>query len=396
MSFRKKNRDVSPGAIEQFGADAAVTEPPGNRLVWSRLVLLIAIPTAAAIALGGTSVVSSWRSAAAYQRTQTLAVLSTKITQLAFEIEAERDAIVWYAASGNYGRAGLTGGVKNAAELDAARSQLQVVRQRIVFTNPWVKIVGAGVAQIGSGYTAAVRRSARAAASILARLPSLRLTVLGTELPVRDVIAEYNSVVYVLLAFDDEVALNSSDPQLQSTARAMSQISRVEAEDSVQRAIIADGLIAGRLNATLFQQLTGSQSQQTADSSEFRIYATASQANVYQSDLANTLEDRAASDVALVVSGPKSFAQPAIAPADWYATISDVIGGVHKFEEYLANSVVNRAKALHQRAITSTVAVGSLILLVLVLSLLFTVFVGRSMIRKSRQPRVAGVDAVAK
>ena len=127
-------------------------QAPGRMLrnwrVRSRLVLLIAIPTATAVALGGVSIVGSWRSAVANQRTETLASLSTKVTRLAFQIEAERDAIVWYIAAGVNGRAftflkppGKTASkdavATYAAEQTASAGQLQIVDQQFTFTKPW-------------------------------------------------------------------------------------------------------------------------------------------------------------------------------------------------------------------------------------------------------------------
>ena len=93
-------------------ADSPLAEPPIARPVptkprrrilrnWrvrSRLVLLIAIPTATAVALGGSSIVSSWRTAVAYQRVARLASLTAKITTLAYELEYERDNTVWFIA----------------------------------------------------------------------------------------------------------------------------------------------------------------------------------------------------------------------------------------------------------------------------------------------------------
>src|SRR5262245_19876680 len=64
----------------------------------SRLVLLIAIPTATAVALGASSIVSSWKTAVDYQRVAQLASLSADVTRLAYDLEYERDNTVWYVA----------------------------------------------------------------------------------------------------------------------------------------------------------------------------------------------------------------------------------------------------------------------------------------------------------
>lgn len=69
------------------------------------LLLFVAVPAGAVVALGGASVAGSWQGAVADQRSQALASLSGKVGQLAFQIEAERDTIVWYMAAGSARRA---------------------------------------------------------------------------------------------------------------------------------------------------------------------------------------------------------------------------------------------------------------------------------------------------
>ena len=228
-------------------------------------MLLIAIPTATAVALGGTSIVSSWRSAVANQRSETLASMSTKVTQLAYHIEAERDAIVWYIAAGDLGRTALTIGHVKKGDKIAAEGQLQIVNQQFVYTNPDVTTVKDGMAEIGSGYPAAVQASAAGVASVLKGLAGLRNTALTTQVGASGVITEYDKVVSNLLAFDDQVGLSSSDPQLASTARAFTSISRIEDEDSIQRAIVMYGLVSGSLGSGLLNQLNGSVSEQSAE-----------------------------------------------------------------------------------------------------------------------------------
>ncbi len=378
-----------PGVGLGGGSGDQPASSPGRLLknwrVRSRLVLLIAIPTATAVALGGTSIVSSWRSAVANQRSETLASMSTKVTQLAYDIEAERDAIVWYIAAGDLGRTALTIGHVKKGDKIAAEGQLQIVNQQFVYTNPDVTTVKDGMAEIGSGYPAAVQASAAGVASVLKGLAGLRNTALTTQVGASGVITEYDKVVSNLLAFDDQVGLSSSDPQLASTARAFTSISRIEDEDSIQRAIVMYGLVSGSLGSGLLNQLNGSVSEQSAEFSSFTNFATPSQISDYNNALAQSLQDRVQTDMSLVIGNPNSLSSVPVVPTDWYGAMSDAILRLHGFEESLATSGVDRAQALRSRAIIAAIAVGSVILLVLVLSLLFTVFVGRSMVRPLRR-----------
>jgi signal transduction histidine kinase len=365
-----------------------------NWRVRSRLVLLITIPTATAVALGGASIVSSWQSAVANQRTEVLASASTKVCQLAYQIEAERDAIVWYIAAGQQGRAGRIAGHQSLPDRTASFDQLTFARQSITYTDPWIKTVETDLGQIGSGYPTAVQQDARAVTATLASLPGLRLQSLRTPIPAQDVIGEYGSLINVLLAFDDQVALSSSDPQLTSTARALATISRYENEDSIQRAIVMYSLTPGSpgLGTILYGQLTASIANQTADYTEFQGFATTTQINQFRSDLDASLEDRVTADEGDVVGNPNDVRTLPIVNSDWWGAMTDAISATHTFEEYLANSAVTRAKDLRKRAIISASIVGLVILLVLIASLLFTVFVGRSMVRPLRRLRAGALE----
>ncbi len=322
------------------------------RLLRPRLLLFIAIPTGTAVALGGASIVSSWQSAVADQRSEALASLSTKVCQLAFQIETERDTIVWYISAGPDGRASQLSGHSYAPAKQASDDYLQVIQQRVYLVGPWIKAVAAGVAGVGSGYPRIVQLDARAVAAELRTLPNLRHQALSTQIPATDVIEEYGNLVNVLLALDDQVALSSSDPRLTSTARTMATISRYENEAAVQRAIVMYGLTA-------------------FDEQE-------------------------------LINNTNRLASLPVVGLDWWESISSAIYATHRFEETLATSAVDRARALRERAIISAIVIGGIILLVLVFSLFLTVIVGRSMIepprglnsaKRWRQPRRSDLGA---
>ncbi len=374
-----------------------LTQTPGRWLrnwrVRSRLVLLIAIPTATAVALGGVSIVGSWRSAVANQRTETLASLSTQVTQLAYQIEAERDAIVWYIAAGINGRtAALPGHHATTDEKSAAASQLQIVDQQFTYTKPWRRTVSDEVSQITSGYPAAVQAAAAAVKSSLTTLDGLRNLSLNTPVAAATVIQDYGNLIGVLLSFDAQVALSSNDAQLASTARALDAISRSEYEDSVQRATIMYALTFGSFSSNLLKVYNASLANQSADIADFDNFATTEQNTAYGNALAQSLSDRVQKDELTIAQDSGDIAAAGIVPNDWYGAMSDQILNVHAFEESLANTAVSRSKTLRQQAIVSAIAVGALILLVLVLSLLFTVFVGRSMVRPLRRLRAGALE----
>ncbi len=86
------------------GTEAGGTARRGRKLalrnwrVRSRLIALIAIPTMAAIVLGGLRTVTSLSSAAEYERVRGGAELTAEISELAHELEEERDLSARFVA----------------------------------------------------------------------------------------------------------------------------------------------------------------------------------------------------------------------------------------------------------------------------------------------------------
>src|SRR5262249_9520793 len=150
-----------------------------------------------------------------------------------------------------------------------------------------------------------------------------------------DVINNYDGIVSTLLAFDDQVALSSSDAQLTATAHAGASISRLEDEDSEQRAIVMFGLVSatgqghGGLTKGMVNSLNASVADQKADLESFNVFATPSQSSDFTSALAQSLQDRVNYDMSQVTNNSSSLNTLPIVPTDWYGDMSDAILRVH-------------------------------------------------------------------
>ena len=361
-----------------------------NWRVRSRLVLLIAIPTATAVALGGSSIVSSWRTAVAYQRVAQLASLTAKITKLAYELEYERDNTVWFIAL-------KTGpnGISNTNLSTAAQSHFQVVRQQYKYTDRWIGPVQSGVASIGSGYPPGVVLDAQSVQSQLGSIRSVRKAALTAGAAPIAVIQHYTQVIDVLLAFEDQIALSSNDPQLTSTVSALSQISRFEEEYSNQRALIVYALTVGNFAPNMFEQLNASVANQKSDKAQFENFASPQQASLFNvAQASGSLADRVNSFESAVQHQPThtSLDQIGIVPEEWFGNVTETIVKIRSVEQALVSQAVNRAQDLRKKAIISAIVIGTAVLLVLVLSLLFTVVVGRSMVRPLRRLRAGALE----
>lgn len=370
---------------------------PGRFTAWiqnwrvrARLLTLVVVPTAVALALGGASIHASWLNAVSNQRIERLATLSAQVTNLAYELETERDFTVNYIAGGSKGRAAVLAG-HHAAGADL----LSLVMQQYSVTNAKIATVKAGLAALGQGYPVAVLRRAQSAALELGTLQSLRNSALHTNLTAINVIDKYAVQIDDLLALNDQVALSSSDPQLASTARAFGQISRIENQYSIQRAIVMYALTAGRYASGMEQMLTGSVQSYNADFDEFTNFATAQQLSQYNSDLAGSLVGLFNSYRQSVIEYGQTyptFSGIPIVPADWFGAATETIGQVHLFEQVLVASAVDRANLLRRNAIIAAVVVASGVALMLLFSILLTLAIGRSLVSPLRRLRAGALE----
>src|SRR6266699_3289033 len=111
-----------------------------NWRVRSRLVLLITIPTATAVAIGGSSIASSWRSAVADQRITQLATLVSKVTTLSYQLQYERFDTVQFIGT----KTDLQTGNLESTLSASAKDRLHAIRQQYKSTDKWIGLVTAG------------------------------------------------------------------------------------------------------------------------------------------------------------------------------------------------------------------------------------------------------------
>jgi signal transduction histidine kinase len=405
---QSRGQGGSPDVAAGLGSSAVAARSAGsggrllrNWRVRSRLVLLIAIPTATAAALGGISIAGSWQSAVAYQRIARLAALSGQVTKLAYGLELERDETVTYIALGPGGRAGVLGGLLKIAKptpaqannQQTAQAQLRVVTQATDFNSPLVASVRSGVLALGSGFPASVTEHGLSVLTELDSLASLRSAALHTSLPAIEVINNYRAVISQLLSFDDQITLTSSDQQLGRTEKALGEISRIEQEYSVQRAIVMYALTANRFAPGLLGALNASLAELQADYTVFQNFATLDEQSLYTNKLnAASLIDRVRQYEQSVISGHSDVGMVGIAPMDWFGAMNSTLAAVRSVEKAMVAESVTRAQQLRKNAIISAAVIGGAVLLVLVLSLIFTVIVGRSMVRPLRRLRTGALE----
>ena len=363
-----------------------------NWRVRSRLLLLVLLPTLAALILGGFSVVASTRSALAYQRVEQFSRLGGEITNLVQALQAEREDTIRYITMGP------SGGGRGATAATAA-SQLAVLTQDRDATDRLAARVRGGAATIGTSYPSVAQQEAKGAITAIDGLPALRNAAIHTQLPSLAVIQEYGATITQLLALEDEIATGSNDAVLADNARVVGLISATKEQVSQEQAILTSALTPDLVGANQFQPgqlaaINAAQAEQQADLAQFSLTATSGQRHLYESDLSSAQADRAQAQVqqaiTLALDGGSSADNPAFTNAASGSVY--LVSSLHAVEQGLMSSVIGQSGALRGRAITAALLEGFAVILVLALALLFTLALGRSMTRPLHQLRTGALE----
>ena len=160
--------------------------------VRSRLLLIVAVPTIAAVTLGGFRIASSVRSEQLDQRVQQLAILGQEDTTLVQALEDERDHTVYYIALGTDGGRASVLSASSRARAAMTSSQLGV---QYAATDQALSEVRGLAQQIGGSYPKQARQQATVVLAALDSLPGLRADAAETSMPVLTVITRYAQIV---------------------------------------------------------------------------------------------------------------------------------------------------------------------------------------------------------
>jgi signal transduction histidine kinase len=364
-----------------------------NWRVRSRLLLLIIIPTLTAVVLGGTYIATSVQNALVYQRVETLANLSYDVTGLAAHLEDERDQTMEYIGEGVAGR---QGSLDHNSSLGAPQN-LALVRQEQSLTTPWIGKVRTDSAAVGSGYPAQVQQEAANISDVLQLLGPLRTAATTTQLPAVDVLTSYTNMIDSLLSIDNNIAGSSGDPALTSDVRALNLVSLVDEEASEQRGLLAYAFaVDGTFAPTVLADVQTALAEQNANIAELDRVATAQQVALYDNRVQGSLVDFASSyELQAITFGEDGvpLSTTATTANEWYGAMSTgTIGGIRAVEQDLVAATIARASALHRSAILSASLIGGAVLVVLLLALLLTAVVGRTMVRPLRRLRSGALE----
>src|SRR5215468_3152204 len=346
------------------------------RVPW-RLIALITIPTMAAMGFAGLRVAAAAASAATFGRSALLAVLGQQITGLAQAMEDERDLTAAFIAAGR-----PPGG-------------MAALRKQYAVTDAWAHVVSAQMRGIGHDFPAQTRTDAAAVSARITDLRDLRGYATGSDAPALTVVTGYTLATGDVLTFDNDMAQQAGSAALVGGVRALGSLSRMKDQASQQRAILQAALLKRQFEPGTLQALAAAQAQQAADLVSFKTSATLGQTQLLNDTVAGPLVDQAqALEQRAIVLGDNGAALSLGPAADrqWYADMSYTVDRMRLAERQLATGITSQAEALRQDATRSVLLTAATAGAAVILVLLATLIIARSMVRPLRRLKADALE----
>jgi signal transduction histidine kinase len=344
-----------------------------------RLTAVVVIAVVLDGVLGGLRLAAAADSAAQFGRVAQLAVLGQRVTGLAHAMEDERDQIAGFIAAGR------------------PVAGLAAVQQEYAATDAMARNVRSAAAGIGASFPPGTRAKVTAVLNRISDLGGLRDAAQRTQLPSLPVVIDYSESITDLFSLNDEIAQGSADSALEVSVRTLGSLSRMVEAASVQRALLYAALTEHQLEPGALQGLITTQAAQAGDLTSFQASASLAARQTFDNTVTGPPVDQALRmEQHVIAAGSPQTADlgisSAAAPQQWYSAMSGTISRMRQVEARLAGSVVTQSRALKHGPVRSALLTGILTGTILLLVLLATLVVARSLVLPLRRLRAGALD----
>ncbi|MEW9534721.1 nitrate- and nitrite sensing domain-containing protein [Microbispora sp. NPDC049125] len=347
----------------------------------SRLIAIILIPTVAAVVLGGLRVATSISSAAEYQRVHEVADLVSGLSNLANELQLERDLSTRYIAMGRPGKASLDLIHNQYEAVDAAAEQARAKAD--VAVNAFGDI---GRQRIGH------------LKDRLGELDTLRDTALKSQIPALPAHEKYSQLIADVLRVYDEAVQGGVDEQLAASMTALAALGLAEEEASKQRSLLGMGLVTGKLGDAELDAFLSAQSREESEFESFVSAASPAQRQLYDDTVTGTQIDRSefyrlrANYLQKHGQSLRGLDERGDDSERWFTASSEKLDKMHEVEKQLSSSILSRSAGFQESDRNLAAINISLVVIVLLIVLLVTAAVARSLVRPLRRLRSEALE----
>jgi signal transduction histidine kinase len=380
-STRLRASDVNGGA-----KTSTASKPRASRaftlrnwpVSW-RLFAVFMLTLALGLVFGGLRVAAAAGSAAQFSRVSQLARLGQQSTIVMQALEDERDKTCgsvpvsdpkalqpWYDAT------------------DAAATKVQAL-----------------TAGIDSSFPADIRAKVAAVRSVIAGLGQQRTTAQDRRTALA-VISDYSVPINAMMALNGQIAQGADDPALTNDLQTLNSLALEKDQVAQQRAILYDAFTQRAFANAEDQALTIAVAGQSAAATSFDATATPAEQATFARVVSGPMVTQAVNIEQYVVStGRLDLVTGALnitaknAPGQWYSAMSDTIDKMQTVELGVARNLVARAQVLQRGAERAALFTAILTAAILIIVLIATFALARSLVLPLRRLREGALDIAA-
>ena len=230
-------------------------------------------------------------------------------------------------------------------------------------------------------------------------LRDLRTTAQASQAAVA-VDGAYVRPITDMIALDDQIGQGTSDAGLDNDVQTLNAMSLAKDEAAQQRALLYNVFLHRAFADGEQQALITAQSGELIDLTAFSTTATPAEQSAYNSTVAGTRFNEEAENLEIYVQGASSPTSGAAAlgissaqaPATWYSAQSGTVDGMQQVELAVARNIVARAQVLQSGANTDALFTAIVSAVILLLVLVATVAVARSLVGPLRRLREGALN----
>jgi signal transduction histidine kinase len=364
------------------------------RVRW-RLIAIITVPTVTALILGVIQIVGSVNNYSSFKTVQDLANLNKLVVQASADLADERDAAAGFVAAGGQQTPPSAASVPLKAALQADINKTDSVTSQIT---------ALANQDGGAGFRQQTELDLTNAVFGIQDLQFIRQAAEKTKSPALSVISVYERVIQSFTTFSNDVAAGTGNATLQSDVSVLNALLRMEDDASLQRAYLYQALEStpAALTPSALTDLNQAAEQQQADTSAFDQAATVTQQQTLNNTVAGPQVDEAKSAEKLAIAtadanqpltiGNQQSCTNISAAQCWMSTQSTQIQQMRVVSNGLVSDITNQANSLESNSLHEALEISIATLLLLIVVLLITTFVARSMIRPLRKLRADALE----
>jgi signal transduction histidine kinase len=341
-----------------------------------RLFAVMMLTLAMGLVFGGLRVAAAADSAAQFSRVSQLASLGQRITSLTQALENERD--------------------KTCGNVPV--SNPEVLQRWYDATDATATKVRALAAGVGGSFAADIQAKVANVRSAITNLGERRDAAQSSTSALA-VIADYAVPINAMVALNGQIAQGVDDPDLTNDVQTLNSLSLEKDQVSQQRAILFNAFTKRSFANAEQEALVTAAAGQSADATAFDATATPAEQSSFNRVVAGPLVRQAVTIEQYVVdtdsldidNGALNIGAKA-APGQWYSAMSATIDKMQTVELGVAGNIVARAQVLQRAAEQSALFTGILTAVILILVLIATFAVARSLVLPLRKLREGALD----